>query len=257
MKDRIVTKEERQRIQLQMLREIDTFCRQKGIRYSLSNGTLLGAIRHGGYIPWDDDVDIVMTLPDMLRFKKEFRSKDLKYCDIDTEPHFEFPFSRIAYQPTYAKKGMTFKTCGINIDLYPVLGLPQTKEGITQFFEDASNRRESLLHLRKWNYRLRNRLPINALPFYDRQIRKYRDFLYSYPYEGTNYFFHYGGFIRWSKVFDCDLFAEMTDIIFEGEKFMAFSDWDGYLHHVYGDYMQLPPEDQRQPYHNEKYYWKR
>ena len=256
MKNRIVTQKERQQIQLEMLREIDTFCRQKGIRYSLSNGTLLGAIRHGGYIPWDDDVDIVMPLPDVLRFKQEFQSKNLKYCDIDTEPHYEFPFPRIAYQPTYAKKGLIYKACGINIDLYPVLGMPQTKEECERFFEKAAARREALLRVRRWNYRVRNRFPVKSLPIYDKTVRRFRDFLYAYPYQGTHYFFHFGGFIRWSKVFEQDLLENMSDITFEGEKFMGFSDWNGYLRHVYGDYMQLPPEDQRKPYHNEKYYWK-
>lgn len=256
MKDRIVTQEDRQQIQLQMLHEIDIFCRKKSIRYSLSNGTLLGAVRHGGYIPWDDDVDIVMPLPDMLRFKNEFHSENLKYCDIDTEPHFEYPFSRITYLPTYAKKGLTFKTCGVNIDLYPVIGMPQTKIECEKFFEEATRRRNEVLRIVQWNYRIRKRFPIKSLPIYDKAIRQYRDFLYAYPYEGTHFFFHYGGFIRWSKVFECDLFENLSDIKFENETYLAFSDYNHYLSHVYGDYMQLPPEDQRKPYHNEKYYWK-
>ena len=92
-------------IQLNMLDEIDAFCRTEGIRYSMAFGTLLGAIRHKGYIPWDDDMDIIMPLPDMQVFKKKFKSKDLKYLDIDTCKHFEYHFSRIGYEPTYCKTG--------------------------------------------------------------------------------------------------------------------------------------------------------
>ena len=60
--------EERKVVQLEMLKEINSFCKANNIRYSLAFGTLLGAVRHKGFIPWDDDVDIMMPLPDMLRF---------------------------------------------------------------------------------------------------------------------------------------------------------------------------------------------
>ena len=126
MKKTPITLEDRRQIQLEMLDEIDEFCRVHNLRYSLAFGTLLGAIRHKGYIPWDDDVDIIMPLHDMLQFKKEFKSKKLKYCDIDTEPDYEYSFSRICYLPTYSKKGLIVESYGISIDLYPVVGLPKT-----------------------------------------------------------------------------------------------------------------------------------
>lgn len=72
-----ITLEERKQIQLRMLIEIDAFCRKHNIRYSLAYGTLIGAIRHKGFIPWDDDVDIMMPLPDMLRFKELFKSETM------------------------------------------------------------------------------------------------------------------------------------------------------------------------------------
>ena len=112
-------------IQLEMLDEVDSFCRKNSIKYSLAFGTLLGAIRHKGYIPWDDDMDIVMPLPDMLRFKKEFRSKLLKYCDIETEPNYEFSFSRITYTPTYSRKGLCMEFLLIYILL---LGYPRQRK---------------------------------------------------------------------------------------------------------------------------------
>ena len=257
MKYRIVTDAERQKIQLEMLKEIDTFCRTHQIRYSLSNGTLLGAIRHGGYIPWDDDVDICMPFPDMLRFKEIFSSETMKYIDIDIDRHYEFSFPRIAYTPTFSRQGLFVKTYGISIDLYPVLGLPPTKERVNLLFDQLKKMmrvREIYLSI---NRRLRKYLPIKAIPGSDVLVRKYRDKIFSYTYNNSKYLFHYGGDIKWTKVFEEDLFVDMTEILFEGEKFMAFSKYDEYLKHVYGDYMQLPPIEKRQPYHGiVNKYWK-
>ena len=123
-----ITLEERKKIQLEMLVEIDKFCREHNIKYMLAFGTLLGAIRHKGYIPWDDDVDISMPLEDMLRFKKEFKSDKLKYCDVDTEPNYAFPFSRIAHKQTYSKCGMIAKSYGVCIDLYPTIEVSSLME---------------------------------------------------------------------------------------------------------------------------------
>ena len=135
MKKTPITLDERKKIQLEMLDEIDAFCRVNNIRYSLAFGTLIGAIRHKGYIPWDDDVDLIMPLPDMLRFKKIFKSDKLGYADLDTIPHYEYHFSRIYFLPTYSQVGLLEKSYGVNIDLYPVVGMPDTEKEIQEFLE--------------------------------------------------------------------------------------------------------------------------
>lgn len=84
--------EERKKVQLEMLKEVDTFCRENNIKYALSCGTLIGAIRHKGFIPWDDDVDITMPFDDMVHFLKIFKSDKIEICDAFNTPGYFLPF---------------------------------------------------------------------------------------------------------------------------------------------------------------------
>lgn len=251
-----ITLEERKKVQLQMLIEIDAFCRKHSIRYSLAYGTLIGAIRHKGFIPWDDDVDIMMPLPDMLRFREIFKSKTMCYCDVDTDDRYQYAFSRIADTRTYNKDGLISTTYGICIDLYPVLGLPHSIKGIEKFFKEAEIELDRRLRIMQLRSRLLKILPIKSIPGFNKAMKRYRDFLFQYPYENTKYFFTNGGGLKMKNVHEFDLFEECTEVLFEGHKFMSIARYDDYLRHFYGDYMQLPPEDQRIPYHGGHYYWK-
>ena len=256
MKKIPISLEERKRIQLEMLDGIDAFCRANNIRYSLAFGTLIGAIRHKGYIPWDDDVDLIMPLPDMLRFKKGFKSDKLMYCDIDTVPHYEFHFSRISYLPTYSKSGLLEKSYGVNIDLYPVVGMPDTEEEIQKFLNGIDPLYQKRLKLITWRRRLIKRLPFALVPGYETTIRQFHDkILNSFPYETAKNYLHAGS-VRRVNILDFDVFDGLIDVEFEGHTFQSMARYHEYLTHCFGDYMQFPPEDQRHPYHGGTYYWK-
>ena len=252
-----ITLEERRQIQLYMLMEIDDFCRKHNIRYSLAYGTLIGAIRHKGFIPWDDDVDIMMPLPDMLKFKELFRSKTMCYCDVDTDSDYQYAFSRIANTQTYNKDGLISKTYGICIDLYPVLGLPDSIKGIKQFFKNADLELNRRLRIIRFRSRMLRFLPIKSILGFNKAMRRYRDFLFQYPYDKTRYFFTNGGELEMRNVYDFDLFEDMVEVSFEGHNFLSVAHYDEYLRQFYGDYMQLPPEVDRVPYHGGQYYWKK
>lgn len=256
MKKTPISFEERKRIQLVMLDEIDSFCRQHGIRYSLAFGTLIGAIRHKGYIPWDDDVDLIMPLPDMLRFKKEFKSEKLAYVDIDTVPHYEYHFSRICYLPTYSKPGLLEKSYGVSLDLYPVVGMPDTEEEIQKFLKDIEPLYKKRLKLISWRHRLVRHLPFAIVPGYHSTIRRFHDrILNGFPYETAKNYLHAGS-VRRVNIMDIDVFDGFVDVEFEGHTYQSMAKYHEYLTHCFGDYMQLPPEDQRHSYHGGVYYWK-
>lgn len=254
MNNSIVTQEEQRVIFLDILDEVDAFCRKNDIRYSLSYGTLLGAVRHGGFIPWDDDVDISMPYPDMIRFKESFRSNKFKYCDVDTEANYEFPFSRVSFLPTFQKEGIIGKKYGVSIDLYPVVGCPESDDEVEAFFsrgKELYQRRVSITKLRNGAMKL---LPISTIPGYTAVCRKYRDFVLQYPYENAKRYFHMGGPLKWYQVFDFDIFDNLMEMKFEDRQYLVTSEYHKYLTHVYGDYMTPPPEEKRHPYHGETIY---
>lgn len=256
-----ISLEERKKIQLDMLLEIHDFCVSHRIKYSLAYGTLIGAIRHKGYIPWDDDVDIMMPMPDMLRFKEEFHSKKIKYCDIDTEKHFEYAFSRLAYKDTYNKTGLSFKSYGVNIDLYPVFNVPDSIEERDVYFERGCKYLENRLNYIRWRKRVICRFPVSTIPGFDKSIRKYRDYMMfnGIPYGSTHHYFIFGGSLdkneREKCTYDFDLFSGLIDVDFEGTKLSSIERYHDFLTYYYGDYMQLPPESERHPYHGGHYFW--
>lgn len=256
MRDKKLTQSEIRQIQLEMLDKVDAFCRANNIRYSLAFGTLLGAVRHKGYIPWDDDMDIIMPLPDMIKFKNSFKSEKIMYLDVDVKKHYEYHFSRICYLPTYNKKGLFAKSYGVNIDIYPVVGMPDTEEKINIFLkelEPLSKKRKTVFTRRR---RMLRYLSVAYVPEYDSVMRKCRDvILNSFPYQGAKYFFHAGS-VRWVNIFDFDVFESLIDYEFEGHRYLGLANYDKYLTHCYGDYMKLPPEDLRHPNHNGNYYWR-
>ena len=254
-----ISLEDRKVVQLEMLKEIDAFCRTNKIRYSLAFGTLLGAIRHKGFIPWDDDVDIMMPLPDMLLFKKLFHSNTMKYCDVDTDKNYEFPFSRIANINTYNKIGIIAKTYGICIDLYPVVSIPRDKEQCDSFFFKAQQLTTRRFCYINWRNRLVRHFPCKSILGFNKVMKNYRDWILNKEnYGESGLYYAVAGYLnlRDKMIYDFDLFDNLTEVEFESYKFLSIAHYDKYLSMRYGNYMQLPPENERHPYHGGKYYWR-
>lgn len=257
---KLISLDEKKAIQLEMLKEIDIFCRLKDIKYSLAFGTLIGAVRHKGFIPWDDDVDIMMPLPEMLRFKELFHSDVLKYCDVDTAKHYDFPFSRIVHTGTYNQKGLKYKDLGICIDTYPIVSIPSNIHQQELYFEKASKIQRKRLFFKRLRNRIIKLFPVESIPGYDKAQKDYRDHLLkrSLPYGTSGFYYAVAGplSIRKRTIYDRDIFSQLLNIEFEGCQFCCIKDYDYFLRLMYGDYMTPPPEDERHPYHGDNYFWK-
>lgn len=252
-----ISLDERKQIQLEMLDEIDSFCREHKIRYTLAYGTLIGAIRHKGFIPWDDDVDLLMPLPDMLKFKTEFKSEKIKFCDVDTEPYYEYPFPRLAYNGTYRKEGIIATSYGVNIDLYYLISMDPDREKTESFFEGANRILSKRRFFLNWRTRLIKRIPITSIPFYKKYNKLYSDYyLTARAYSENEHFFAVSGLPVWTEYYSFNIFERLVDVEFEGRKYLGSANYDKWLKQEYGDYMKLPSEDKRVPYHGGHYYWK-
>lgn len=254
-----LTIDEQKRVQLDILLEVDAFCRQNGIKYSLAYGTLLGAVRHSGYIPWDDDLDIMMPLPDMLKFQNTFNSSRIKCYGYGVTPRYENPYANVCSTYTYRKVGLFYKDRGLGIDLYPLIGLPESDSDINDFFLIANDLNEKRKKAMINQLRLKKVLPFKWVnyPQFDKIIREFTEFaLTRTDYSQAKKFYLLARPMCRKDIFDYDFFDNMTDMLFEGYSFPVIADYDKVLRTLYGDYMKLPPEKDRCPHHGQIYCWK-
>lgn len=232
--------------QIRMLEIFDKFCRVHEIPYFLSYGTLLGAIRHKGYIPWDDDVDVMVPRPYLKTLIRLFNIPDYSILSVDNCSNYDFPYPRIVDNSTFSKIGPKATIYGINIDIYPIDAYPNNKKEENEYRNKINKAKKQRLFVLKWVKRLVGRMPIPywavARPF----VRKHENALASADYQIAN---KVHVFQLESEPLDKSLFEERIEVEFEGKKYFAPKDWDVVLRNWYGDYMQLPPEDKRHFYH--------
>ena len=251
--------------QLEIAKEIRRVCEENNIRYFLADGTFLGAVRHQGFIPWDDDMDLGMPRADYERFCQIAPDKlDPRYClqTWYTDPNYALPFGKVVKRNTVyqeGKKTSRLKENGFYVDIFPVDNVPESRE-------DRQNLAAQLLKL----YRIKL-MKSGYQPWVDNGIFLWKKRIGYLYYQVLSLFVSQKklarafdslatGCARGCTVceqaalprpdyFDGAFFNEYATYSFEGEQFVGVKDYDGYLKSLYGDYMQLPPEDQRENRH--------
>ena len=249
-----------QKQSLDILTEVASFCEKNGLRYILYCGTLLGCIRHQGFIPWDDDADIAMPLRDYREFIRRFpleHKENYTLSDINSCQGF-------AYHLPYAKVYRNGTTCapigelnypshhGFSIDIYPIIGsydhrlakkLQPTVLRFVQALLQASypvehkKQSESVFKLlRRIPYPLRRALAILLLKWAmaDPEKHKYVGTIDAAPFRGK---------------YRYETLMETMNASFEGKEFPIPQDYDKALSAMYGNYRKLPPEKERYPHH--------
>lgn len=253
-----------QLVELEILKEVKRVCDKYGIHYWLDSGTLLGAVRHGGFIPWDDDLDIGMLRKDYERFT-EIAPKELgeKYVFQNwylTKGYY-FPFGKVRKKGTVWQemKASKLEENGIYIDIFPYDVYPDGKkeQNKQHYYIDIFKRAIAVKHGdRAWISaggidwaRLVRYIPaiVVALFIDENSKRKYdkRQCLYN-CLDKHSYYFPSGAsqYGRW--LVKKDILDSLSLIKFEDDMFPCPANPDEYLRSCYGDYMKLPPIEKRQ-----------
>ena len=254
-----------QRIELMILKEIKRVCNRNGIEYSLCGGTLLGAIRHKGFIPWDDDIDIYMTWENFIEFEKIANyqlQNDYFFQTPKTDPECKSYFcGRVRLKGTYFESNSLpnhWKYNGIFVDVLPVVKVPlsRSKQIVYFYFFQVIIR---ILWLRNgytphpsnFLFRLIMKLSFILFYFVPTRLLEYVISNYQKKYEDLldfNYMDLLASNYKGS-IIPKEMFCNYKSHIFEDETFSIFSDAEEYLSQYYGDWMELPPETERQPHH--------
>lgn len=263
-----------QSVSLEILKKIADICDQEGLKYSLAWGTLIGAVRHKGYIPWDDDVDIQMPRPDYERLKDYFNKNadalyPLRLFD-NSVSGYPYMLARVS-NDDYVIDTINEKPCGMGIfvDIYILDGTGDTYEDAWNYASKTCKYpRLIFLSTRKYYHfgttkGFLKRL-FKVFVFIYAKImgkeyfeRKLLSIISQKPYDQKDYV----GCVSWCErpkyaVIKKSEFEDMIDFQFENYKFKGPREYDKYLRIWYGDYMQLPPEKERIYHHLYKAYKK-
>lgn len=249
-----------QKMEIDILNFVTELCEKNQLTYYLAGGTLLGAIRHNGFIPWDNDVDIAMPRADYKKLCALFdniKNSRYKIYKIEKNNDCYIPFFKIvdSYTRLYEKtRGIYSDNMGLFIDVFPIDGI-------------ENNEMKSIKKLRriiKWTYRVTN---CNTFPdelstkkkmirvvwyiIFCKILNREKIFEYlnkkmeEIPFGSTEYVVSTFGARMEKEIIEYSAFAQIIQVEFEGRMYNAPIGYDKYLTQMYGDYMKLPPESER------------
>lgn len=253
-----LSKEECREIELNILRTIDSICQDNKIKYFMCGGTMLGAIRHKGFIPWDDDIDIALLRPDYEKLitilKTQTKYEWLKLLDVDTSGYY-YTFAKAVDTTTTAKMEDNTTEHGLWVDIFPYDNLPNDsklrKKYLTRGYYYRSIIQSITFDSTAKDVKFLKRIIKMILKLYASFInpseftRKYISFSKKYNSEDTQYVGCLFTPYRLKECFDREWFRSPQKYVFEEEEFFGPNDAHSYLTQLYGSYMELPPIEKR------------
>lgn len=263
-----ITLNELKKIQLDILIYIDKICKDNNIQYSLAYGTLIGAVRHKGYIPWDDDIDILLKRSEynkLLNILHKEKNEKYKVFSQDDEGYY-YTYTKVSDSETiiHEKNWPQYKDLGVNIDIFPIDYVPNGKEKEhyekTMFYVRclhncltdiayAHDKRYMRFIKKLCRFRTVKKCRAKGEKFWKDKINEMTQT------EKANNMACIidGDYCLWNqKILD-----NYIEIEFEGHLFDSVKDYDTMLKNYYGDYMQILPEEERKTNHNFVAYWKK
>lgn len=249
--------EELRELQMQILDYVDAFCRKNDIKYTISGGTLLGAVRHGGYIPWDDDMDIQMVRNEYDRFtelwNKSITQHPFEFVSIESGNNMGYPFGKI-----HNPKTVTFidglERTGVYIDVFPVDGVVDEEDfncRHTQILDLYRQRARVFLKMKQkngtigWKQRLLLLLHPAPKKTYNEIAEEINSIAKQNSDKSCEWVYEMIAGTQCKHPMPKSVFEHYVSIPFENRNYMAVRDYDQYLTLTFGDYMTPPPVSKR------------
>ncbi len=238
---------EAQLVMLEMLVAFDEICSKHNLQYWLDAGTLLGAVRHEGFIPWDDDIDLSMPLEDYQKFieiAQEELPESIFFQSKESDPSFPFDYIKLRSQKAtiiefHEKDQVVDYHQGVFVDIFPMLTLPNTpfyQKFYSGVFELIRSVSAVSLHTPNGKDQ----------PDIRKNLQETLRLLHKGWGQPDKKVIYGGEMPDVASWFDCDKIFPLKKMTFEGVEFSVPNDPDHYLKNLYAfDYRQLPPKDQR------------
>lgn len=265
-----------QRISTEILVYIDKICRENKLNYSIFYGSLIGVERHKGFIPWDDDIDIVMLRDDYEKLLS-ILSNEKKYTLLSskTREQYRYTFAKLVDPSTVAKSKQYFgcedKDLGVFVDIFPIDIIPEVENERKSFQLQSETYRKNMMDtlnlayarsyslwksLVKLVFRLPHHLKLKKIGNASYWHNKYEENAQKYRFSNTGFcgyleFIH----IHWG-VFPSKWFSEFENVEFEGHQVMAIKERKAFLTLRYDNYMKMPPVEERTTHHPYTFYEK-
>lgn len=249
---------------LNILEWFHRFCIEHSLTYYAIGGTLLGAVRHGGFIPWDDDLDVGMPRPDYNRFLELVKGDDSIYraeSYLDGNKDYTYLFCKVYDTTTTVvyKSKYNIKR-GLFLDVFPLDGMGNTPEEVAKNYKKARKKNrliktKSFGYNKHYNIFQKTAIVLGKLLPYNwrKGIRKQNERLARRDYYSSEYVGNMFG--RWGdrEIMKREWYGTPLAVKFENIEILCPEDADSCLKQQYGDYMVLPPEEKRKPSHDALY----
>lgn len=245
---------------LGILKAVDTVCREHNLRYYIWAGTMIGAVRHKGFIPWDDDLDIAMPRPDydrLIEHAAEWMPKSYEMVCAENDGVYPLPFAKIQDAGTTLIERMHLKYLGgVYLDVFPIDGVPGGAVARKLHFARYEYYKRVLYLLFRDPYK-HGHGPSSWVPLLCRRMctlagvqQRISRLLHSYSYDNCRLVADYDDGSKGAM--DKNILGTPVPYTFEDTEVMGVADYDTYLSNKYGDYMTIPKHSaQRQ--HNFHY----
>jgi len=259
-----------QTIELEILKFVDKVCRENNIIYTLTGGTAIGAIRHVGFIPWDDDIDIMMPREHYEKFLRVINNyNDSFKCLHFPNKNYFYSFAKVVDTRTVLTENnlLEIDDMGIYIDVFPMDYMnPKTAKRdakkVGRLKTLATLAATTKFEKSKWGFAktiVKFGVFIIAKMFgYKFWIKKIENILKKIAKnpESKSNMGVYSQIYYEKEMMPVDAAHDVIETNFEGCKFYILKSYDAYLKNIYGDYMQLPSEDKQKSHHNFKAWYK-